>query len=86
MPVPKSAKNRPNNNTKLSCKLVKKGTAIIGIKVIDTETNIIYDSVSMCQKSTNYKKLQEKLSGKRKNLTPIVYLKDYNNNSNDIRI
>ena len=30
------------------------------IKVIDTETNIIYDSVSMCQKSTNYKKLQRK--------------------------
>ena len=32
-----------------------------GIKVIDTETNIIYDSISMCKKSTNYKKLQEKL-------------------------
>ena len=55
-----------------------------GIKVIDTETNIIYDSILMCQKFTNYKKLQEKLSGKRKNNTPIVYLKDYNNNSNDI--
>jgi plasmid stability protein len=54
------------------------------MKVIDTETNIIYDSIMSCQKLTNYKKLQEKLSGKRKNLTPIVYLKDYNNNSNDI--
>lgn len=55
------------------------------IKVIDTETNIVYDSITLCQNSTNYKKLQEKLSGKRKNNTPIVYLKDYNN-SNDIRI
>ena len=54
-----------------------------GIKVIDTETNIIYDSISMCEKSTNYKKLQEKLSGKKPNNTPIVYLKDYNQ-SNDI--
>lgn len=53
------------------------------IKVIDTETNIVYDSIALCQSSTNYKKLQEKLSGKRKNNTPIVYLKDYNN-YNDI--
>jgi len=56
-----------------------------GIKVIDTQTNIIYDSMSMCEKFTTYRKLREKLSGKRKNFTPIIYLKDYNN-SNDIRI
>jgi len=55
-----------------------------GIKVIDTETNIIYDSISMCEKSTNYKKLQEKLSGKKPNNTSIVYLKDYKTISNDI--
>jgi hypothetical protein len=42
-------------------------------KVIDTETNIVYESIADCIKHTGYKKLHEKLSGKRKNNTPIKY-------------
>ena len=40
-------------------------------KVIDTETNVVYESIADCQTNTKYKKLYEKLSGKRKNTTPI---------------
>ncbi len=43
-------------------------------KVINVETNIIYDSVTNCERNTNYKKLHEKLSGSRNNNTPIRYL------------
>jgi hypothetical protein len=42
-------------------------------KVVDTETNIVYESIADCMKHTGYKKLHEKLSGKRKNNTPIRY-------------
>lgn len=42
-------------------------------KVIDTETNIVYESIADCMKHTKYKKLHEKLSGKRKNNTHIRY-------------
>jgi len=45
------------------------------IKVIDTETNIVYDSIYLCEKNTIYNKLSSKLSGKRKNNTPIKYFK-----------
>ena len=45
----------------------------ISKKVIDLETNIIYESVIDCMKNTKYKKLYEKLSGQRKNNTPIKY-------------
>lgn len=45
----------------------------ISKKVINTSTNIIYDSIRLCEKYTGYKKLSEKLSGKRKNNTSITY-------------
>ena len=45
----------------------------ISKKVIDTNTNIIYDSIRLCEKYTGFKKLSEKLSGKRKNNTSINY-------------
>jgi group I intron endonuclease len=43
------------------------------IKVINTETGVIYNSISDCQRKTGYKKLVDKLKGKRKNNTPIQY-------------
>jgi len=46
---------------------------VVSKKVIDTKTNIIYESIADCIKNTNYKKLYEKLSGKRKNNTPIKH-------------
>lgn len=45
-------------------------------KVIDTNTNIIYESIALCEHHTNYRKLSEKLSGRRKNNTFIIYLHD----------
>lgn len=46
----------------------------ISKKVIDTQTNIIYESITDCEKNTSYRKLHEKLSGSRKNNTPIKIL------------
>jgi hypothetical protein len=51
-------------------------------KIINTETTEIYASILECQRQTNYKKLCEKLNGKRKNNTPIMYLEDYNKLNN----
>ena len=45
----------------------------ISKKVIDIDTNIIYDSIRLCEKHTGFKKLSEKLSGKRRNNTSISY-------------
>lgn len=45
----------------------------ISKKVIDTDTNIIYNSIRLCEKHTRFNKLSEKLSGKRKNNTSIIY-------------
>lgn len=45
----------------------------ISKKVVDIYTNIIYDSIRLCEKHTKLKKLSEKLSGKRKNNTSIRY-------------
>lgn len=56
-------------------------TSFRAVKVIDTSTGVIYDSIALCQSNTNYNKLSEKLRGTRKNNTPIIYLKDYNGNS-----
>jgi predicted AAA+ superfamily ATPase len=56
-------------------------TSFKAVKVIDTSTGVIYDSIALCQSNTNYNKLSEKLRGTRKNNTPIIYLKDYNGNS-----
>jgi hypothetical protein len=46
----------------------------ISKRVIDTQTNIIYESITDCEKNTSYRKLHEKLSGSRKNNTPIKIL------------
>lgn len=43
-------------------------------KVIDTETNIVYESITDCERNTGYRKLHEKLSGSRKNNTSIKIL------------
>jgi hypothetical protein len=43
-------------------------------KVIDTQTGEIYNSIKECMEKTEYRKLQEKLSGTRPNKTPIRYL------------
>jgi hypothetical protein len=56
-------------------------TSFKATKVIDTSTDIIYDSIELCQRCTNYKKLSEKLRGIRKNNTPILYLKHHDNDS-----
>jgi hypothetical protein len=45
----------------------------ISKKVMCTNTNIIYNSIRLCEKHTGLKKLSEKLSGKRKNNTSITY-------------
>jgi group I intron endonuclease len=43
-------------------------------KVINTETNKVYNSVKECMNITGYKKISEKLNGSRKNNTPFLYL------------
>jgi hypothetical protein len=43
-------------------------------KVINIETNEIYNSAAECERKTGYKKLHVKLSGERKNTTPFKYL------------
>jgi hypothetical protein len=56
-------------------------TSFKATKLIDTSTGVMYDSIDLCQKHTNYKKLSEKLRGIRRNNTPIVYLKNDNDDS-----
>jgi group I intron endonuclease len=43
-------------------------------KVINIETSEIYKSIKECERKTEYRKLQQKLSGARPNKTPIRYL------------
>jgi hypothetical protein len=82
-PVSEKTKEKISNSLKGEKHPQYGKTSYKAIKVIDTSTNIIYDSITLCQKHTNYKKLVDKLSGNRKNNTPIIYLKDYNNNLSD---
>ena len=71
----------PSQETKEKLRLTSTGTrnawfgkhTAISKKVIDTETNIVYESIADCIKHTGYKKLHEKLSGKRKNNTSIKH-------------
>ena len=73
----------PSQETKEKLRLTSTGTrnawfgkhTAISKKVIDTETNIVYESIADCMKHTKYKKLHEKLSGQRKNNTPIKHYK-----------
>lgn len=51
-------------------------TSLKAKKVIDKNTNVIYDSITLCEHHTKYRKLSEKLSGRRKNNTSIIYLHD----------
>jgi hypothetical protein len=82
-PVSKKTREKISNSLKGEKHPQYGKTSFKAIKVIDTSTNIIYDSIALCQKHTNYRKLVDKLSGNRKNNTPIIYLKDYNNNLSD---
>ena len=52
-------------------------------KVIDTKTNIIYNSAkeASIQFGINYKYLSQMLTGKRINRTPLIYLSNYNQDS-----
>jgi len=69
----------PSQETREKLRLTSTGTrnpwfgkpTPVSKKVIDTDTNIIYESIADCIKNTGYKKLYEKLSGQRKNNTPI---------------
>jgi hypothetical protein len=69
----------PSKETKEKLRLASTGCknawygkhTAVSKKVIDIETNIVYESIADCQINTKYKKLYEKLSGKRKNNTPI---------------
>jgi len=71
----------PSLETKEKLRLTSTGTrnawfgkhTAISKKVIDTDTNIIYESIADCMKHTKYKKLHEKLSEQRKNNTPIKH-------------
>ena len=72
----------PSQQTREKLRLASTGTknawfgkhTAVSKKVIDIETNIVYESITDCIKHTGYKKLHEKLSGKRKNNTPILSL------------
>jgi hypothetical protein len=71
----------PSQETREKLRLTSTGTrnawfgkhTVVSKKVIDTNTNIIYESIADCIKNTGYKKLYEKLSGKRKNTTSIKH-------------
>ena len=71
----------PSQETREKLKITSTGTrnawfgkhTAVSKKVIDTNTNIIYESIADCIKNTGYKKLYEKLSGKRKNNTSIKH-------------
>lgn len=71
----------PSQETKEKLRLASTGSknawfgkhTAVSKKVIDTDTNVVYESIADCIKHTGYKKLHEKLSGKRKNNTSIRY-------------
>jgi len=71
----------PSLETREKLRLTSTGTknawfgkhTAVSKKVIDTNTNIVYESIADCIKHTGYKKLHEKLSGKRKNNTSIKH-------------
>lgn len=71
----------PSQETKEKLRLASTGSknawfgkhTAVSKKVIDTNTNIVYESIADCIKHTGYKKLYEKLSEKRKNNTSIKH-------------
>jgi hypothetical protein len=69
----KDTKNKISNSLKGEKHQFYGKSTPISKKVIDTTTNIIYNSIRLCEKHTGFSKLSEKLSGKRKNNTSITY-------------
>lgn len=57
--------------------LSDKGIVINAVKVINVDTLEIFESVRKASKQYG-KSLKDKLSGKVKNITPYIYLKNYN--------